>query len=251
MVHWNLHLVISSVTYYTYQSRVLAEKQKIKAAKEKLEIERNMIEMEQKALRLQMNPHFIFNAMNTVQALIGKQDTKSARYYIAKFSKLMRKVLDNSRHQIISIQDEIEALDNYLNLEQVSHLDSFDYEINIDEQIEPDAFGIPPMLLQPFAENAIVHGLKEIEHRGKITIDIEWNENHIKCMITDNGRGRSAAKEVRQQQSSYHKSTALILTQERLAVLTNEIEEQAFEIIDLENPTGTRIIIRIPIIEIF
>ena len=214
-------------------------------------MERNLLEMEQKALRLQMNPHFIFNAMNTVQALIAKKDEKAARYYLAKFSKLMRKVLENSRSQLITIHDEVEALDNYLQLEKISSEDRFDFEIIVDENIEPDAFGIPPLLLQPFAENAIVHGLREIDHRGKITIEFKWMESYIECSVTDNGRGRKAAQEVRHQKSSYHKSTALVLTQERLAAMSSELKVKPFEIIDLENPTGTKVVLRIPVIEVF
>ena len=214
-------------------------------------MEKNMLEMEQKALRLQMNPHFIFNAMNTVQALIAKKDEKTARYYLAKFSKLMRKILENSRKTLITIHDEIEALENYLNLEQLSNEDNFDYEIIVDENIQTDAYGIPPLLLQPFAENSIVHGIKELNHRGKITINFEWKETFIECSVSDNGRGRLAAKEVRHQKSSYHKSTALVLTQERLASLSDELPVKSFEIIDMKEPSGTKVILRIPVIEVF
>ncbi|MFT5306106.1 MAG: ligand-binding sensor domain-containing protein [Flavobacteriales bacterium] len=242
-----LSLIITLIIW----TRVQSFKRKNQEEKEKLKIERNLLELEQKALRLQMNPHFIFNAMNTVQALIAKNDTKEARYYLAKFSKLMRKILENSRHALISIQDEVEALDNYLNLEKLSGNHSFEYSITIDPTIQPDAFGIPPLLLQPFAENAIVHGLKEIEHTGKIDIRFDLQEDHIVCVVEDNGRGRMAAKEVRQQKSSYHKSTALLITQERLSALAEEVSYTPFEIIDKSNPTGTLVIVRIPVVEIY
>ena len=124
-----------------------------KEEKERLKVERNMLELEQKTLRLQMNPHFIFNAMNTVQALIAKNDTKQARYYLAKFSKLMRKILDNSRHSFISLQDEIDALESYLNLETRSGDVPFEYEFKVDEKITTDVYGIPPLILHPFTEN--------------------------------------------------------------------------------------------------
>lgn len=222
-----------------------------KEEKERLKVERNMLELEQKTLRLQMNPHFIFNAMNTVQALIAKNDTKQARYYLAKFSKLMRKILDNSRHAFISLQDEIEALDSYLNLEKLSGDALFEYEFVVDENITTDVYGIPPLILQPFAENSIVHGLKEIEREGKITISFNLFDDYIECKVTDNGRGRAVASEVRHQKSSYHKSTALVLTQERLAMLNTEHSYKSFEVIDLVNPTGTVVIVRIPKIEIY
>ena len=240
-------IICISIILLIYKTR----QRQIKKERERLQLEKNMLEMEQKALRLQMNPHFIFNAMNTVQAFIAKKDEKAARYYLAKFSKLMRKVLENSRNTLITIHDEIEALENYLNLEQLSNEDNFDYEIIVDENIQTDAYGIPPLLLQPFAENSLVHGLKEITHRGKITINFEWKETFIECSVSDNGRGRLAAKEIRHQKSSYHKSTALVLTQERLASLSDELPVKSFEIIDMKDPSGTRVILRIPVIEVF
>jgi LytS/YehU family sensor histidine kinase len=189
--------------------------------------------------------------MNTVQALIAKNDTKQARYYLAKFSKLMRKILDNSRHAFISLQEEIEALDSYLNLEKISGDAPFEYEFVIDEMLNPEVYGIPPLILQPFAENSIVHGLKELDRDGKITISFTLFKDYIECKVTDNGRGRALAGEVRHQKSSYHKSTALLLTQERLAMLTTEHNYKSFEVVDLQNPTGTEVIVRIPIIEVY
>ena len=239
--------ILLSILLLIYRNR----KRQLKKERERLKLEKNMLEMEQKALRLQMNPHFIFNAMNTVQALIAKKDEKAARYYLAKFSKLMRKVLENSRNTLITIQDEIEALENYLNLEQLSNEDNFDYEIIVDQNIQTDAYGIPPLLLQPFVENSIVHGIKELNHRGKITINFIWKETFIECSVNDNGRGRLAAKEVRHQKSSYHKSTALVLTQERLASLSDDLSVKSFEIIDMKEPSGTKVILRIPVIEVF
>ena len=240
-------IISLSIIFLIYRNRQRQRKEE----KERLQLEKNILEMEQKALRLQMNPHFIFNAMNTVQALIAKKDEKAARYYLAKFSKLMRKILENSRSPLITIHDEIEALENYLTLEQLSNEDNFDYEIIVDESIQSDAYGIPPLILQPFAENSIVHGLKELQHRGKITITFEWKETFIECSVSDNGRGRLAAKEIRHQKSSYHKSTALVLTQERLASLSDELPVKSFEILDMKDPSGTRVILRIPIIEVF
>lgn len=236
--------LIALILFIRYRKRVKEEQ-------EKLRIERNMIELEQKTLRLQMNPHFIFNAMNTVQALIAKNDTKEARYYLAKFSKLMRKILENSRHSLISIQDEIETLESYLNLEKLSSDNPFEYSIIVGEEVQADAYGIPPLLLQPFVENAIVHGIKEIDRVGVVQVSFRKFNDHIECRIKDNGRGRKAAQEIRQQKSSYHKSTALVLTQERLAAININSKYKSFEIVDLEEPTGTEVVLRIPIVEIF
>ena len=128
---------------------------------QQVELEKSMLELEQKALRLQMNPHFIFNALNSIQSLIGTGKEKEARYYLAKFSRLMRQILDNSRKTSITLQEEIQTLENYLLVEQFCSNNRFLYEINCEPELETDFIQIPPMLIQPFVENAIKHGMKE------------------------------------------------------------------------------------------
>ena len=134
--------------------------------REKLEMEKDLLRLEQKALGLQMNPHFLFNALNSIQNMIALQDTKSARYYLAKFAKLMRLVLDNSRETYIPVEREIQTLETYLAIEQFSRGDHFDYEIELDDELNQEEMLVPPMLLQPFVENAIIHGVAHISERG-------------------------------------------------------------------------------------
>ena len=236
---------------------------KFKSAEEqrKLQMEKELVELEQKTLRLQMNPHFIFNALNSIQSLIGTGKEQEARYYLAKFSRLMRQILDNSRNAFISLEEEVSSLENYLMIEKFCNGDRFDYQINVADNIEQDFVKIPPMLLQPFVENAIKHGLKYTEssiidpisgRRGLISIDFKEEGNVMVCSIMDNGIGRDKAEEHNNvSKEKYHTSTALVVIQERLELMKEEIDIQTLEIIDLydENGVGigTKVIVRIPI----
>jgi hypothetical protein len=221
-----------------------------------LEMAKEMVELEQKALRLQMNPHFIFNALNSIQSQIGTGNEQEARYYLAKFSRLMRQILDNSRNASITLEEEITTLENYLLIEQFCTGNRFDYEIIVDEALGHDFVKLPPMLLQPFAENAIKHGFRfgETENpgkRGHISIRFTEKENLLECSVTDNGIGRKHAAGLNSQsKETYHRSTALLVTQERLDLLQEVPGTQALEIIDLTDPDGnalgTKVIIRIP-----
>jgi ligand-binding sensor domain-containing protein len=226
---------------------IAAEEQK------KLQMEKEIVELEQKALRLQMNPHFIFNALNSIQSQIGTDNEQAARYYLAKFSRLMRQILDNSRNTVITLEEEANTLENYLLIEKFCNGDRFDYKITIDENIEKDYVKIPPMLLQPFVENAIKHGFKfEEGKRGLIEVAFKEKNNILECSVTDNGIGRKKAGElIKTSKETYHKSTALIVTQERLDIFKEKSDVRSLEIIDLRdengNASGTKVIVRMPI----
>jgi ligand-binding sensor domain-containing protein len=222
---------------------------------QKLQLEKEVVELEQKALRLQMNPHFIFNALNSIQSQIGTGKEQEARYYLAKFSRLMRQILDNSRNTVITLEEEVNTLENYLLIEKFCNGERFDYEITIDKNIEQDFVKIPPMLLQPFVENAIKHGMKfhDADARGLIEIAFHEKGNLLECSVTDNGIGRTKAGELnKSSKETYHQSTALLVTQERLDLLNENKHLQSLEIIDLYHPdgsaAGTQVIVRIPII---
>lgn len=234
--------------------RINAIKKKIRRAHEAIETERTMLELEQKALRLQMNPHFIFNSLNSVQALILRNDQKSARYYLAKFSKLMRQTLENSRNQSITIRDEIISLKTYLELENFGRSIPFEYNIIVSGDIDPDNVLIPAILLQPFAENAVIHGFKNLDRTGKIDIDFSSDNETLTCSITDNGIGRKQAKKQKAQIDQQHKSAALEITQERLSILNKSGVAKGFEILDITkngSPFGTTVILRMPLNEKF
>lgn len=223
--------------------------------KKKLQLEKEVVELEQKALRLQMNPHFIFNALNSIQSQIGTGNDKEARYYLAKFSRLMRQILDNSRNTTITLEEEINTLENYLLIEKFCNGDRFDYSIHLYENLETDFIRIPPMIIQPFVENAIKHGLRNsdgIAIRGKIELSFEDKKQFILCTIIDNGIGREKAAELNKlSKETYHRSTALNVTQERLELMSDLECQSSIEIFDLyENnlPSGTKVILRIPTI---
>jgi ligand-binding sensor domain-containing protein len=227
-------------------------KKKNKALTEKFEMEKNMIELEQQALRLQMNPHFIFNVLTSIHNLIILNDSGKARYALAKFSKLMRRVLENSREKFISIDDEIETLENYVQLEKLTANLDITLNIDIDESVDSGEEILPPLMIQPFVENSIIHGLKELTYPGEINVGFKLLNDHLlECFIEDNGRGRAKAAQINAQKENYHKSTALQVTQERLANLNKDAKFVPFEIIDLKdddgNPNGTKVIMRIVI----
>ena len=225
-------------------------RRKNKAVRQKLEMEKNLIELEQKALRLQMNPHFIFNVLNSIHNLIILNDPDKARYALAKFSKLMRRVLENSREKLISIDNEIETLENYVQLEKLTSNADVTISFEIDEHIDSSEEILPPLMIQPFVENAMIHGLKQLDKTGEIKIEFKLLAEHIlECSIQDNGRGREHAAKLNAQKENYHKSTALKVTQERLASMNQEVNFVPFEIVDLKdehgNPAGTKVIIRL------
>jgi LytS/YehU family sensor histidine kinase len=230
---------------------------KSEEAQRQLQMAKEMIELEQKALRLQMNPHFIFNALNSIQSQIGTGNEQEARYYLAKFSRLMRQILDNSRNSLITLEEEVQTLENYLLIEQFCNGNRFSYTITVDESLERDFIKLPPMLLQPFVENAIKHGFRfsETENpgkRGQIEIRFAEKGNLLECSVTDNGIGCKQSAELnKSSKETYHRSTALLVTQERLDLLDGIPGVQSLEMIDLEDETGnalgTKVIIRLPV----
>lgn len=243
-------IIASVIILITRRSRL-----RHKALREKLKVEKQMVELEQKALRLQMNPHFIFHALNSIQGLITQKDEKTARSYLAKFSRLMRSILENSREQLIPLEKEVETLQDYLLLERFTRNDSFDFEIITDDSIDASEIMIPSLLLQPFVENALIHGFSGLQRRGRIKIEFRLHGKILECMVEDNGIGRKQALENKMQKDAQHKSMALIVTQERLALLNQQSgdikDSGAIQIEDLfdeeKQAAGTRVIIRIAV----
>ena len=244
-------LLFSGIGFFI-KNRIAKIERKAKRDKEKLELEKHLLSLEQKALQLQMNPHFIFNALNSIQALISQKDNKTARYQLAKFSKLMRSILENSRAQTIPLEDEIQTLENYLTIECSSRGNIFEFEVTTDENIDVEEVMIPPMMLQPFVENAIIHGVAHLSEKGKVTVLFARKNWTLECTISDNGIGRAKAKELKSQIDEQHKSAALEVTQERLDILNKDSAVgKSLDIIDLVNADGsaggTQVVVRLPI----
>ncbi len=213
-----------------------------------------------KALRAQMNPHFVFNALNSVQNYITSNDNSQAAKYLAQFAHLMRQSLEYSELEVISLEKEIEFLRNYIEINMnLRFEDQLQYELIIDEEIEEDIYGVPTMIIQPYVENAIEHGIRS-KRKGKIRIEFRiFDENTILCIVEDDGIGRKKARELQMKNPSFkdHKSMGTRITQERLQILlrSRNMEENAVEIKDLEDENsgkalGTRVEILIPIMEI-
>ena len=191
----------------------------------------------QKALSQQMNPHFIFNTLNSIQYYILQNDNLSSNKYLTKFARLMRLTLDNSQNNTIPVKDEIAALNLYLELESLRFEGKFEYKINVDSEIED--YQIPTLLIQPFVENAIWHGLMHKEGNGFIEVNLKLINNQIFCTIEDNGVGRKKAKEIKANKSITHKSLGSKITENRLKLINSLFGSQMkIQYIDLENELG-------------
>jgi tetratricopeptide (TPR) repeat protein len=201
-----------------------------------------------KSLRSQMNPHFIFNALNSVNNYIAKNDERSANRYLSEFSTLMRAVLENSEEDVISLSRELELIELYVKLEHSRFTEKFDYAINIDKQIDAEAFQIPPMLLQPYIENAIWHGLRYKEEKGTLSIELVQKETDlIEIRITDNGIGRKKSKELKTKNQKTQNSKGMGNIKKRIAILNTMYKDKvSVSVKDLNNDaTGTQVILTI------
>ncbi|MCF8298997.1 MAG: histidine kinase [Saprospiraceae bacterium] len=201
-----------------------------------------------KSLRTQMNPHFIFNALNSVNSFIAKNDELNANKYISSFSRLIRSTLENSEHDFIPLSKEIELLKSYLELENIRFSDKFSYTFDVDKNINPDTFRIPPMLIQPYIENAVWHGLRYKEKDGFLKVEIKKEKSHIKVEVIDNGIGRTKSQELKTENQKKNKSKGILNTKKRLEIL-NKLYKQNIElnIEDLgNNKEGTKVTLLIP-----
>lgn len=199
-----------------------------------------------KSLRTQMNPHFIFNALNSVNNFIAQNDERTANRYLTDFSTLMRSVLENSEQDFISIEKEIELLDLYLKLEHSRFEDKFEYELLVDDTIELNHFQIPPMLLQPYVENAVWHGLRYKKEKGFLKVQlIKEDRETIRIEISDNGIGRKKSKELKTEYQKNKKSKGMQNIEQRIIVLNKMYKNKVQVFIeDLNNDgTGTKVIL--------
>lgn len=228
------------------QIRFEEEKLKIKRERDKATLEKQMIELEQKALRMQMNPHFIFNALNTIKGYYSEGNDEKAGDYISNFSMLLRMLLENTE-PVIALSTEIKMLELYIDLTKIRYKNSFQYEINVEKEISKDETSIPTLLLQPIVENAIIHGLSPKKENGILHIGFNKKGNQLECIVEDNVIGIKASTE--KQKHKQHESKAIEITKERIELLEGEIKSELI-IEDLydksNNPTGTKVTIRIP-----
>ena len=217
-----------------------------------LEIKRLLAESQLMALRAQMNPHFVFNCLNSIQECIVTEKYADASLYLNKFSKLFRSVLNNSGKVMITLADEIEVLELYLALEHMRFEKSFDYTIEIEEDLEIDEILIPAMLLQPYVENSLWHGLMHKDNDRRVSICFrKLNEDVFQCIVDDNGIGRKKAFELKEQQSKTkrHVSRGMSITKDRLDLLQKQGKHALLDIIDKYDDkgeaTGTKVVIEL------
>ena len=240
-------LVISSFLFFIrLRIRKIKNNEKLKT-----ELNKKIANIESQALRAQMNPHFIFNTLSSIQHYISNHNTDAALKYLSKFAKLMRKIMENSQHQMITVAEEINALNLYLELEVMRFDKKFEYHIIIDPLIDQNYDRIPSMLIQPYVENAIIHGLLPKHGTGEISIILQKQNDTILCVIEDSGIGRESSKKFKKNRVQQHKSMGMSITQERLDILNASLSSNInSEIIDqYENgePTGTKVILVIPL----
>jgi sensor histidine kinase YesM len=217
------------------------------------EFEQKIAETEITALRSQMNPHFIFNCLNSIKLYSLENDSESASVYLTKFSKLIRLVLDNSRSERLTLEKEIETLRLYIEMEIMRFKEKVQYEMVISHEIDQQYVEIPPLLIQPFVENAIWHGLMHKELGGKVSILVNLiEENMLEIQVIDNGVGREKSDEYKSKTATKHKSFGMKVTNERIDLINQIYKTKAkVEIIDLYDANhtgiGTKVIIQIPI----
>lgn len=231
------------------------ERRLLREEQEKSEARERVTASEMKALRAQMNPHFLYNSLNSIRLFVLQNDSDNADKYLVKFARLMRLILDNSRQEWITLASELEQLTLYLELEQLRFNDKFDFTVETDPALSPEKTTLPPMILQPYLENAILHGFAHKRGRGHLTLSVRRDENSLRCEIDDDGVGRRRAAELRRESPTAraHRSVGLQVTQERLELLSRRTNQPArVDVLDKVLPNGeaagTRVVVCLPLV---
>lgn len=252
---WFYFLVILSTTaivffYFKRQSRIM--QRQIRLLKEKVVLEKNLSKSVMASIKSQMNPHFFYNALNTIQAYIFTNDKQKANNYLAKFSKLTRLILEMSEKETISLVEEHEALKLYLDLEKMRFKDDFNYQIEFAMVADKESIEFPPMLIQPYVENAIKHGLLHKEGNKNVKICFKQLKNTLEVSIIDNGIGRKRSEELNRIKEEKHQSFSTQANEKRFEILNKGKQSKlAVKILDHYNEfgiaTGTTVVLSIPI----
>jgi tetratricopeptide (TPR) repeat protein len=227
--------------------------QKLESEKTKAELQRQATELEMQALRAQMNPHFIFNSLNSINRFILQNNKAQASEYLTKFSKLVRLILQNSQAALIPLETELESLQLYLELESVRFDHHFEFKIKVEEDLDVSSIKVPPLIIQPYAENAIWHGLMHKEEKGHLEIELYQQDDMLRCKINDDGIGRKKATELKDR-SGKHKSMGMKITESRIAMMQKMNGEcksvEIRDLVDAEgNSAGTEVVVKIPVVQ--
>jgi two-component sensor histidine kinase len=228
----------------------LSFRARLRAVNRKYALQKQVNELEQKALSAQMNPHFIFNSLNSIQSFLLYEENEKAERYLLKFSKLIRSILSSSRETFISIDQEIELLTNYIELEQMRFQSKFEYRIENKLLSNTDLLMIPPMMIQPIVENAILHGLSKRDTGGLLVVSFQKETDVIVITVEDNGAG---IQEKESQESKGHRSFGTQITRERMAIYEKNFNQRfswkVERVSDDPNYPGTRVVLSIPVIK--
>lgn len=236
--------------YYRYQTNLL--RKQVKLLNEKVELEHNLHKSIMKTIKSQMNPHFFYNALNNIQAFIFTNDKANANTYLAKFSKLTRLILEQSEKETITLTEEINTLQLYLELEKMRFKDDFDYVISEEGILNKELIELPPMLIQPYVENAVKHGLLHKENDRKLRVEFTLRDHLLIVTIDDNGIGRKKAEELKKIKEEKFASFSTQANEKRLEIINHSVGSRVgVEITDkydeAQNPEGTRVVLTIPI----
>jgi two-component system, LytTR family, sensor kinase len=255
-------LALAAIAYFSFTKyRTNKENElltsQLKDAQKRIEIEHKATESELKALKSQMNPHFMFNALNGIQEQFMYGDKKLANEQMGNFTSLTRQILEVSGKKKITLATEIDILKKYLALEKMRFQEDFDYNIAVDDKLDEDYHQLPPMLIQPFVENAVKHGLMHKKGAKKIDVNFGFSENeqYIIVTITDNGVGREKSAEINKLNQNKHKSFSTAATESRLQLLANANDtassKQLIEYQDITDVTsnciGTKVVVTVPV----
>lgn len=240
-------LFAAAAGYVLYRYRV-------RQIREKAELKTRIAENKMAALRAQMNPHFIFNSLHSINSFILRQDMRNASEYLTQFAKLIRMILEHSRQATVSLEKEIEILELYMKAEAKRLKNPFTYTVQVDERLDTFDTQVPSIMLQPFIENAVWHGLSHRETAGHIFIGFYKENGSLKCVVEDNGVGRAKAAELKAQKGKGHQSRAMQIIEERLQLLySKEKGDVNIRVIDLlddhRQPAGTRVEISFPFMD--
>lgn len=234
---------------FMYREKII--KQKAEAKNKELKIQNELLSLEQKSLQLQMNPHFIFNALNSIQSLVVTAQPDEARHQIQNFAVLMRSILNNARKTEVSLQEEMDLLNKYLTMEQFCQQNVFDFQFIVAPDLPADEIYLPSMLIQPYIENAVIHGIAHLNAPGKIVVSFSLKNDHLLCTVEDNGVGRKKAAELSVNRKEGHVSVGMQVTAQRLKTLSTDTHNPAVTIVDLYDEeghaSGTRVILFIPV----
>ena len=231
-----LILLLSAATLLYVSSK--RKNERLKSQQMQSHLQHKATELEMQALRAQMNPHFIFNCLSSINRFILKNETEAASDYLTRFSRLIRLVLVHSSSSLILLKDEIDMLRLYLEMEQLRFKNAFDYQVSFSS-IDPETIYIPPLLLQPFCENSIWHGLVHKEGKGNLSIRMSLDQQQLTCIIEDDGIGRAKASTFKSRSGELQRSLGLKITGERLALINKEKGvHTSYEIEDLVNENG-------------